>query len=96
MSDLIRTRATALWFLLIALTILSLEFFQKLGFNDDHRLGAAVVIIVAFVKVRLVGLEYMELRRAPLLLRLFFEIWVVAILLAILFVSLGQGEFARG
>ncbi|GAY22200.1 hypothetical protein SFOMI_2755 [Sphingobium fuliginis] len=96
MPELLRTRATALWLLLIALTVLSLEFFQKLGFGGDHRLGAAIVIVVAFIKVRIVGLEYMELRNAPLPLRLFFELWVAVILATILFVSLSQGQFARG
>jgi hypothetical protein len=36
------------------------------------------LIAVAFVKVRLVGLYFMELRAAPLALRVVFEGWVVA------------------
>jgi len=44
------------------------------------------VMVVAFVKVRFVGLEFMELRSAPLILRAKFEIWLVVICVAILVV----------
>jgi hypothetical protein len=40
---------------------------------------SAVAIVIGFVKVRFVGLNFMELRRAPWLLRLVFEGWVVAV-----------------
>jgi hypothetical protein len=38
-----------------------------------------VVIAVAFIKVRFVGLDFMELRRAPFGLRLAFELWLIVI-----------------
>jgi Prokaryotic Cytochrome C oxidase subunit IV len=87
MTYLLCSRATALWLVLVALTILSLEFLQGLTFGGSHRIAAIAVIIVAFAKVRLVGLEYMELRTAPLPLRLFFEVWVLVVMLAIIIVS---------
>jgi hypothetical protein len=31
------------------------------------------------MKARLIGLEFMELRRAPLALRLAFELWVLVV-----------------
>jgi hypothetical protein len=34
-------------------------------------------MVVAFVKLRLVGLDFMELRHAPLALRLVFEAYTV-------------------
>lgn len=39
--------------------------------------GNAAVVAVAFVKARLVGLDFMELRTAPVALRVLFEGWVV-------------------
>jgi hypothetical protein len=57
------------WTLLVVATITS----WSLG-------GATVaVLVVAFVKVRLVGLYFMELRSAPVPLRLLFEGWVVVV-----------------
>ena len=38
------------------------------------------ILVVAAVKVRLVGLYFMELRDAPPLLRGMFELYVVALL----------------
>ncbi len=35
------------------------------------------MLLIAFVKARLIGLEFMELRAAPRLLRLIFEAWTV-------------------
>ena len=58
-----------IWALLVAATLGS----WTLG--GGH--GVAL-IAVAFVKVRLVGLYFMELRAAPVALRVAFEGWVVA------------------
>jgi hypothetical protein len=35
--------------------------------------------VLAFFKVRLIGLEFMELKTAPPALRVAFEVWVVGI-----------------
>jgi caa(3)-type oxidase subunit IV len=43
---------------------------------SDGRLIAVIILIVAGVKIRLVGLYFMELRDAPALLRGAFEIYV--------------------
>jgi hypothetical protein len=61
-------RLSAVWAVLVAATLVS----WSLG--GGH--GAAVVAI-AFWKVRLVGLYFMELRTAPVPLRVVFEGWVV-------------------
>jgi hypothetical protein len=37
------------------------------------------IIAVAFVKVRLVILEFMEIRRAPLPMRLAGEVWILTL-----------------
>lgn len=40
-------------------------------------MASSAALLIAFVKVRLIGLEFMELRAAPFLLRLIFELWTV-------------------
>jgi hypothetical protein len=87
MAYLLRSRATALWLVLVSLTFLSLEFLQGLTFGGNRRAGAVAVVIVAFTKVRLVGLDYMELRTAPPLLRYIFEAWILIVMLAIILIS---------
>lgn len=79
MYDLVRNRAGLSWLTLIAATLLSFVI------GVDHDAGAVVVIAVlgiALFKVRLIGLDFMELRHAPLALRALFETycalqWVV-------------------
>ena len=87
MISLLRSRATVLWLVLVSLTFLSLEVLQGLTIGGNRRAGAVAVIIVAFTKVRLVGLNYMELRTAPMLLRYFFEAWILLVMLAIILIS---------
>jgi hypothetical protein len=81
-------RITAIWGILVGLTIFSVTCLQSLGSDNGHRLGAASVITIAFLKVRIVGLEYMELGSAPVLLRFLFEAWVIAIYAAIMCAAL--------
>jgi hypothetical protein len=72
MPALIRTAATPVWIGLMALTALSLAV------GGAH--GTTVfVLAVAFVKVRFIGMYFMELREAPPLLRFAFEGWCLLI-----------------
>jgi caa(3)-type oxidase subunit IV len=69
---LLRTPATAVWVVLIAATIAT----WTLGTNHgiaNHTLASVVILLIAFIKVRLVGLYFMELRDAPAVLRGLFE-----------------------
>jgi heme/copper-type cytochrome/quinol oxidase subunit 4 len=68
---LARTRATAVWFVLVAATILS--WWLGHGGNGGHELIGAVILLVAFIKVRLIGSYFMELREAPVPLRALFD-----------------------
>lgn len=82
MMVLARTAVTPVWLLLMAATGLSLWL------GADHGLGArtlatVVVIAVAFVKVRFIGMYFMELRHAPLALRLAFHAWCAVGCLAV-------------
>jgi hypothetical protein len=76
MSALLRTRVTLIWSVLIAATILSWEMGHGFGSLDVRHAGV-IIILVAFIKVRFVILDFMEIRNAPLYMRLVGEAWVV-------------------
>jgi hypothetical protein len=66
----VRGRAGLSWLVLIMATLIS----YALG--ADHGTGSVMVVVVlaiAAIKVRLVGLDFMELRSAPMPLRVAFE-----------------------
>ena len=67
-----RSRAGVSWLVLIAATLLS----YALGAEHGVRSTVVVVVVVfgiAAIKVRLIGLDFMELRSAPIPLRVAFE-----------------------
>jgi hypothetical protein len=78
MTGRVPARTTAIWLVLIVAT--GVTWWLGTG-HVGH--GAAweltVLIIVAFAKVYLVGDEFMELRKAPLLLRTAFGAWTIAV-----------------
>jgi hypothetical protein len=70
------SRAGVSWLILVAATLAS----WALG--ADHGTGSLVAVAVlgiAALKVRLVGLDFMELRHAPIPLRAAFEVYCVAL-----------------
>ncbi len=74
--QLVRNRAGFSWLLLVAATVVS----WALG--ADHGTGSLVALVVLGIaawKVRLVGLDFMELRHAPIPLRAAFEFYCFAI-----------------
>ncbi len=76
MWALMRNRAGVSWLILVAATLAS----WALG--ADHGTGSLVAVAVlgiAAIKVRLVGLDFMELRHAPIPLRAAFEAYCVAL-----------------
>ena len=70
------SRLTWIWLLLVAATLLSVESSAAHG---DHRLLSTAIIVIACIKVRLIGLNFMELRTAPRVLRSIFEGWLLLI-----------------
>jgi heme/copper-type cytochrome/quinol oxidase subunit 4 len=77
-APLLRSRITAIWGVLIALTLLSWWMGTDHGV-DSARTASVLVLLVAFFKVRFVGLYFMELRSAPLPLRALFEGWCTVV-----------------
>lgn len=64
------------WAVLIVATVASWILGAEEGVAPNSAVTLAVLAI-AFLKVRLVGLHFMELREAPIALRAIFELWVV-------------------
>src|ERR1700722_13997782 len=72
--SLFRARSTVVWVVLVAATIVSWAV------GSEHGTGSTIAVLgVALFKVRYVGLDFMELRQAPLLLRGMFEVYCVAL-----------------
>lgn len=71
---LLRNRAGLSWVILIAATIVSWAIGAEHGTGS---LLAVVVLAIAAIKARLVGLDFMELRQAPIPLRAVFECYCV-------------------
>ncbi|MFZ0715811.1 cytochrome C oxidase subunit IV family protein [Mycobacterium sp.] len=44
-----------------------------------HQLASVIILLIAFIKVRLVGMYFMELREAPNVLRGLFEAYCVIV-----------------
>ena len=79
MLSLLRRKITFVWLVLILATALSWQLGHGFGFGDRYTYATVAIIIIAFIKVRLVFLDFMELRYAPLPLRLAFESWTLVV-----------------
>lgn len=77
MRNLVASRPTLVWLILVIATLLSFE--SMLLADDMARLARAAILAIAFGKAALVGLEFMELRHAPRFLRLPFLGWTVVV-----------------
>lgn len=77
MKDLVISRITLIWLLLLGATLLSWEMGHGIGL-DEVKHASIAIIIVSFVKVRFVMYEFMELREAPLFMRLLTDGWIIA------------------
>lgn len=72
----LRSRAMVTWVILVILAVAS----PILGIEGGSgSLVVAIVLTLAVVKVRLVGLDFMELRHAPAAMRLGFEAYCLVL-----------------
>ena len=81
-GSLLRSRITVFWAALVAATCLSWESAGQLGqlaWAGDPRVSGALVLAIAFVKVRWILLEFMELRDAPRPIRGVAEAWAALV-----------------
>jgi len=77
---LFRARSTVVWLALVIVTLVSWAV------GVEHGIGSGIgifVLALAAVKIRFVGLDFMELRSAPLLLRGPFEAYCVILWLVL-------------
>jgi heme/copper-type cytochrome/quinol oxidase subunit 4 len=82
MKELVYQRATVIFALLLLVTGISFWLTVGHGAANFHEAKSVIwtqVIILAFVKVRWVLLDFMELRSAPMKLRVLFEAWVTGV-----------------
>lgn len=82
MKALWLSRTTLIWALLVTATMLSWTLGHGIGFKSARTAGVAI-LLVSFVKVRFVILEFMEIRSAPRWMRLVSEAWIVLIALVL-------------
>lgn len=69
------------WLLLVGLTLFSCWLGEGHGPGE---IATIAVLVVAFFKVIVVGAHFMELRAAPLAMRLIFNGWAVVICTALI------------
>ena len=72
------------WLALVTLTLLSFEAYALP--NNMNQIFNLAILIVAFFKVRIVSLYFMEIRLVHLLLRAIVEGWIWLTLLILIFV----------
>ena len=77
-----RNPVVAVWAVLILATCASTWWLSKDAFSPMA--GTVAVIVVAAVKIRFVVLYFMEVRTAPIPLRVVTEIWLLAVTALIL------------
>lgn len=80
MRQATRTSPTVVWALLVTLTALSWRLGRGDGLSSSGQQAASVlVLVVALLKARLVGVHFMALRNAPAALEALFQIWCLAV-----------------
>lgn len=88
--SLLRDRITLAWLVLVAATIVSWQLGLDHGIGS-HVGASAVILVVSFVKVRIVGLYFMEIRNAPSALRAPFETYCLGMCLVLVLLLLLHG-----
>jgi hypothetical protein len=73
---LVGNRAAISWLFLVAATAVSFAVGVEHGARS---LAVLVVLAIATIKMRLIGLDFMQLRLAPIGLRAAFEVYCVAL-----------------
>jgi len=76
-GDLLRSPISVVWAVLVGATLGSWWLGTDHGLSS-HDVVGSLLLLLAFVKVRFIGLYFMELRHAPTPLRLLFEVWCAA------------------
>jgi hypothetical protein len=75
---LLRAKTSIVWLILIAATLTSWWLGTEHGISNT-KLATTLILMVAFVKVRLVVMHFMEVHDAPVPLRLILEVYCVVV-----------------
>lgn len=88
-------RINVVWLLLVVATILSfaMEWLIDIGDGSLSRYSAIPILAIAFIKVRFVILDFMELRDSPIVLRLVNELWIIATGAILIYIFWGTRGF---
>ena len=77
-------RVSLVWLVLVVATVASLLIGSRTSEEvDAGTLATAVVLGIAFFKVRLIGLHFMEIATAPMPLRVVFEGYCAVVLIGL-------------
>jgi hypothetical protein len=90
MRELVNQRATVTFGVLVLITGISFWLTVGHGGANLHQTGSLVwtlVIVLAALKVRWVLMDFMEVRSAPVKLRLLCEAWVVGLTAALVLIN---------
>ena len=84
--DLLKRPGVGVWLVLMLATVITTWVLSK----DvvAARTGTIAIVALSAYKVRLVLLHFMELRHAPLALRIVFETWILGVAAALIGVYL--------
>lgn len=80
MKEWLLDRTTIVWLILILAS--SLSWFM--GANQNQILLNVIIILITFVKVRLVITHFMEVRSAPQALRILCDAWMAILCISML------------
>lgn len=78
-AELPKSAATVVWVLLIPATVLSWALGTRHGILDDSAAVRLIILAIAFIKIRYIGLYFMDLKAAPLALRALLEAWCLGV-----------------
>ena len=78
MASILITRTTLVWLLLVGATIFSWEIGHGVAIHH-LRFASITIIVIALIKVRCVIFEFMEIRSAPLFMRIVAQAWLLVI-----------------
>lgn len=80
-GDLLRSRLTIVWAILVAATLMS--FWLGSDGEVSWFSGTIAIIAVTMIKVYLIGMYFMELGNAPALLRAIFQAYCIVTFLVL-------------
>ena len=80
-AELLKSSATVVWLVLITATAISWALGTHHRLVDNATATALIILAIAFIKIRYIGLYFMDLKDAPLALRLVLEAWCIIVFL---------------